>query len=520
MQVCDDCGACRELEWRRCPFCHADLEVVATPTVSDNDRFDALAAAAEHSDGELLPSPVTESEADSDAPAAELLTEHDLAHLTGMSGPDVNGWKPATPPPPSGPESAENESVPKLVVLPLVAAAVMAVAFVAYSIVTQTPPERPDTVALIDRSTTTQPPTTTTTEPASAASGAVPIGDDIAEQATRLCRGDQFSIARATEPSLAIYNDVMVAVQDGRDDWVASPDQAMLRGPVPPLVGCLRTADAGEIDRCPTTDHRISRRGVDWSYRVLRTIDGVEVASDSGVAREVRPCEELEIAAAGSDYGSWSPLPQARFDATAAAYTTAPHPQEACRAVATELTNPPAVAPAEDAEVAGDPVVEEPEPLPEQGLAIHATSYGAPGVDLALPAGWAAAEDRPVDVVLCYMRNDDLAGIADDAIEQDRVDAARDAEAPQPEDDDSTEMIEIEVAPIDGDPADGACTTVVIAAMDRTGTVIGNWGYSVETCPSGEELTVPFDFLETVVGPQLGYPVDEPEPESEPAEGE
>ena len=503
MQVCDQCGACREPAWRTCPFCRSELDAGTTATTTDSEHFNALAAASERHDSDVLPSPVQpepESETDSlDAP----LTEADLAHLTGQPAPDTNGWQSPKPPTPFGSDDNEEDSVSRLVVVPLIAAAIMAVAFVGYSIVTQAPAERPDAVALIDRSTTTVAPTTTTTEPLALASGAVPIGIDIAEQAERLCRGDQFSIARATEASTALYNDVMVAVQDGVADWSASPDQEMLRGPVPPLVGCLQTADAGEIDRCPNAAVTISRRSVSWSYRVLRTIDGVEVGADSGTASDVRPCDELEPLAAGSDYGSWSPLPQDRFDAVSS-LTSAPHPEEACRSFATAVeANQTGTAPepAPIAPPAEDPV--EPTEAPWTSIpAMHATAYGVPRVDLDLPEGYGATPERPVEAVLCLMRGDDVQRVAFDEAEVSGVTPSTEVE---------TSAADDPATPQKTPPA-ASCDAVTIVVMDRFGGNVAAFEYPIETCPSIDQLTVPFDFLEEVIAVELGFVPPEPDP--------
>ena len=508
-----------------CPFCRVDLQQPIAPTTEgapadeSGDGFDALAAAAEVSESELLPSPNAMDDEPDDAPehGDAPLTEGDLAHLTGLSGPDFADWQQTPPPPPPIDSNDDDDTVSKVMVIPLIAAAVVAVVFVAYSIVTQDRPERPDTVALIDRSTTTAALTTTTTEPEAPLDGAVAIGDDIAEQAARLCRGDQFSIARAGELSTATYNDVMVAVQDGRSDWVASSDQEMVLGPVPPLVGCLETADAGEIDRCPNVASTISRRAVSWRYRLLSTADGTELASDAGEAREVRPCEKLEILADGSDYGSWSALPQDRFDAVAPAYTEAPHPQEACHAL---LRQPPATAVADPPNAGAAP---EPEIQPTgPGLAVHATGYRTPAIDLTLPDGWAATAERPVEAVLCFIATEDLplvaeaVGAGDDAaVESDVVESgAVESDAVEA---DPAEPI-IAVPPAEEPVAE---CSVTIAAMTRSSEFIGSWHYVAPDCSPSAEISVPNDWLIEQVGPALGYPLDVPdESEGASAEGE
>lgn len=513
MQVCDDCGACREPEWRVCPFCRAELGTPDAVRSSQSNGFDALAAVAERTEGEVLPSPVPTIDESTVEIGDELLTEDDLAHLTGAVGPDATGWASPSSTESDGTTEADgDDGVSRAVIIPLIAAAAVAVVFVAYSIVTQSPAQRPDPVALIDRTTTTRP-MPTTTETTMPFDGAVPIGIDIAEQAERMCRGDQFSIARSGEPSTAIYNDVMVAVQDGRSDWAASPDQAMLRGPVPPLVGCLRTADAGEIDRCPNTATIISRRAVSWSYRVLRTLDGLAVGSDAGTANEVRPCDQLEIEAAGSDYGSWSPLPTDRFAAAAADFTTAPHPQQAC---ATLVTDPPTDLdrqtdldpPTDPSEEAG--AAEPPEPASpiEPGLALHATAYNTPDVDHPLPDGWAAADERPVEAVLCLIETGDLDRIelGADGDTDPTTDGTLD-EADRPVDDPVAEEPPVQVPPV-GCP-------ISVVAMLRSGERIGSWEYGAETCPREGDALVPVSWLAEEIGPELGYPLDDGSPPSD-----
>ncbi len=467
MQVCDHCGACREIEWKRCPFCRAQLDTVGSPAAEDDEGFDALAAVAEVTNDDLLPSPVVADEPDPDP--IDSLTEEDLAHLTGEAGPTLQGWD---TPPPAAPVAAttDEDGVPKFIVVPLIAAAVLAVVFVAYSIVIQTS-ERPEAVALIDRTTSTAAPTTIA-EPAPSTEGALPIGDEIAEQATRLCRGDQFSIARAAEPSGAVFNDLMMATRDGRDDWVADPEQETLKETVPSLVGCLTTADGGEINRCPNTTVTVSRRSVSWSYRVLRSTDGVQLGADSGTANEQRPCEELAAEAGDASLASWSPLPQDRLDAVAAAFAGAPHPREACSSV------PPIVI--EDAEATIEPAP------PSVGLALHATWSADTRVDLQLPNGWMATDDRPVEAVLCAQ----LGNATDTSADEVEVEPIPPTTIPQPS---ITQQDRCE-------------TTVSLTAMSRNGEWIGQWEYRGEECTDGSDVVVPLDWLIQTVGPDLGYP--------------
>lgn len=450
-----------------------------------------MAAVSETTELEALPSPVPDVDDVADESPEEVLTEEDLAHLTGLAGPDATDWD--SPPPPATEgltDVGTDDGVSRVVVVPLIAAAVAVVVFVAYSIVTQSPPERPDSVALIDRTTTTAAPFPTTTEAATPFDGAEPIGVDIAEQAERMCQGEQFSIARSGEPSTAIYNDVMVAVQDGRSDWAADPDQTTLRGPVPALIGCLRTADAGEIDRCPTTSAIISRRSVSWSYRVLRTIDGVEVGSAAGTADEVRPCEELEIEAAGSDYASWSPLPTDQLAAAGGDLTTAPHPQLAC---ATLVAGPP-IEPADPVDTGDQAEPADPESPIEPGLAVHASTYSSPAVDHPLPKGWAATVERPVEAVLCLIPTAELGRVAGSSNE------------PAPSADESADAPNAGEAepPIQAPPA--GCP-VTVAAVLRSGEWIGSWEHVAEICPPEGEPLVPESWLVEVVGPDLDYPL-------------
>ncbi len=490
MQLCDACGACRETEWSLCPFCRADLTPVVAPVAPDNERFDALAAAAEGNDVDLLPSPVG-PETEIEPNDSDLVTAADLAHLTGGAGPESNPWNSSPAPPAAAPVKSEDDTVSKLVVVPLVAAAIVAVIFVAYSIVTQSPPERPDAVALIDRTTTTAAPPTTEAAPPTLAGGATPIGVDLAEQAARMCRGDQFMIARAAAPSAAIFNDIVIAEQDGRDDWVGFADQETLRSIVPPLIGCLQTADAGEIDRCPAASGVISRRSVSWSYRVLRSSDGTVLGSDSGVARSLRPCDELVIVAGGENFGSWSPLPQDLLDAAGAPYTTLPHPQEACRAAANRSNKAES-----DAEPESEPVVSEPPSLPTVGLSLHATVWGLPGTNHPLPDGWMASDDRPTEAVMCLIPTADL--------DQLRPIGRRNADA--------------DAAPEEAPPAGCPITAAVISS---DGDWIGQWEYIAPRCPRPREPVVPETWLVDEVGPTIGYSLVEPEPGAEPSsEGE
>jgi hypothetical protein len=450
-----------------------------------------MAAVSETTEREALPSPAPDVDEVAHERPEDVLTEEDLAHLTGVAGPDAADW--ASPPPPATedlPADGTDDGVSRAVVVPLIAVAVAAVVFVAYSIVTQSPAQRPDGVALIDRTTTTVAPAPTTTEAATPFDGAVPIGVDIAEQAERMCQGDQFSIARSGEPSTAIYNDVMIAVQDGRSDWAAAPDQTTLRGPVPALVGCLRTADAGEIDRCPTTTAIISRRSVSWSYRVLRTIDGVEVGSAAGTAGEVRPCEELEIEAAGSDYASWSPLPTDQFAAAGGDLTTPPHPQLAC---ATLVAGPP-IEPADPVDTGAQFEPTDPESPIEPGLAVHAATYSSPAVDHPLPKGWAASDERPVEAVLCLIPTAELG----------RVHGSSSEAAPSADESTGASNAEEAEPAIQAPPA--GCP-ITAAAVLRSGEWIGSWEHVAEICPPEGEALVPESWLVEVVGPELGYPL-------------
>lgn len=476
MQVCDHCGACREPEWKTCPFCRTDLDAVGSAEPRDDAGFDALAAVAEVTTEDILPSPMPAEDPEPDP--IDSLSEQDLAHLTGDAGPVLQGWD--TPPPAAPPAVAgdEEDGVPKLILVPLIAGAVLAVVFVAYSIVAQGS-DRPDGVALIDRTTVTAA-QTTVTEPAPPVQGARPIGDEIAEQATRLCRGDQFSIARAVEPSRAVFNDLMMATRDGRDDWIADPAQQTLSETVPSLVGCLTTADGGELSRCPGTAVTISRRSVTWSYRVLRSTDGTQLGADSGTAEEQRPCEELEEEAGDATLASWSPLPQDRMDAVAAAFAGAPHPSEACSSVRPLVTEEAEAPPTTEPDEAALPV----------GMALHATWLNETRVDLDLPADWAATDDRPVEAVACAeTRNIDIA----------------------PDDEDG---VEAPVSSVDSQE-DGCRTTVSLTVMSRDGDWIGHWDYRGEECPDGQNVVLPVDWWIQTVGPDLGYagPADDsPEP--------
>ena len=487
--MCDHCGACREPEWKTCPFCRAQLDVAGSPATTSDAGFDALAAVAEITNDDLLPSSAVAETPETDS--LDPITEQDLAHLTGDAGPTLNGWD---TPPPTAPlaTTTDDDGVPKIVLVPLITAAVLAVVFVAYSIVVQSS-DRPDAVALVDRTTSTAAPTTTS-EPGPSIDGALPIGIEIAEQATHLCRGDQFSIARAVNPSGAVFNDLMVAIRDGRDDWVADPAQETLRETIPSLIGCLTTADGGEIDRCPNSAVVISRRSVTWSYRVLRSTDGAELGADSGTANERRECEEL-VAEAGSDNrASWSPLPQDRLDAVASAFAGAPHPREACSSVGET--------PAEDAEPT--PTTTPDPATPAIGLALHATWLRGTRIELELPKGWMATDDRPVEAVLCAQ-----------VIEPDVSDEGETV----------SEKPEATTATAN-QPGQGCNTTVSITAMTRSGEWIGQWDYSSEVCVEDSNVDVPLDWLAQTVGPELGYadpsvnPPESDPPSPEGAEGE
>ena len=171
MPVCDHCGACREIEWKTCPFCRAQLDAVGSAATKDDAGFDALAAVAETTNGDVLPSLVVADEPDTEPVGA--ITEQDLAHLTGEAGQTLHGWD---TPPPTAPVATstddDDDGVPKFIVVPLIAAAVLAVVFVAYTIVVQSP-DRPEAVALVDRTTSTVAPTTTV-EPAPTTEGVLP----------------------------------------------------------------------------------------------------------------------------------------------------------------------------------------------------------------------------------------------------------------------------------------------------------------------------------------------------------
>jgi len=474
MQLCESCGACRENEWRVCPFCRAPLAILDIPTSTDGERFDALAAAAEVSELDVLPSLIIDED-DEPEPDNDLITAQDLAHLTGDGGPAANAWETPTTAAPTAPAESDDgidAPVSRAVVVPLIAVALAAVAFVAYSIITAPPPTRPDAVALIDIPTTTAMPTTTSEAPQTAPRA---VGVDIAEQAAWLCAGDQFSIARAEAPSLAVYNDLLVATRDGRDDWMAPADHMTLREPVPSLIGCLTTADGGEIDRCPTNTI-ISRRSVLWTYRVVQSIDGTTLGFDEGTATDLRPCDELLLEAAGEDSASWSPLPQDRLNQVAAAYTAAPHPQAACTA-ASDI-----------------PQADVPEPVVfEQGAPVHATFNGMTADDAALPKGWQATAERPVEAVLCleYIGEEEAPPTTDVA------------------DDEPVDNVQEDPATVN------ACgVTIRVHAMHRDGRTIGSWDYVSSTCPdTSEQVTPTDDWWTSVVGPNLGYPVDSPETE-------
>ncbi len=482
MQVCESCGACRENEWRLCPFCRASLTALDAPASNDGERFDALAAAAETSDVAALPSPIEDDEAEVE-PDSELITAQDLAHLTGDGGPAANAWESPRPPAPA-PDIETNSGidapVSKAVVAPLIAVALAAVAFVSYSILTASPAVRPDTVALIDRTTTTLAPTPTTD---TSIVGAGTVGVDLAEQAEWFCAGDQFSIARAEAPSLAIYNDLLTVTRDGRDGWTAPAGHITLRDEVPPLIGCLTTADGGEIDRCPTDGPAISRRSVMWTYRVLQSIDGTELGADEGTATDVRSCDKLLAEAGGEVHASWSPLPQDRLDQVAAAYTTAPHPQVAC------ATNPssPEADQVDTNQVSTGQVSTGNEPL-AQGLSLHATFNGITDVDVPLPDGWMATDERPVEAVLCL-------------------------EYIETSPDDATDSNTPGEGASDSPPATETCgATIRVSATHRDGRALGSWSHLSSTCPApGETVTPPDEWWIDVVGPELGYVVESEE---------
>lgn len=493
MQLCESCGACRETDWRLCPFCGEALAITDASETSDNERFDALAAVGETSSLDVLPSLMAEDE-DEDADE-NLITAQDLAHLTGDGGPSANGWDSASPVAPAAPEEANegiDAPVSKLVVVPMVAVALAAVAFVAYSILTASPTIRPDAVALIDQTTTTISPITTT-EPPVDQPGVV--GVDLAEQASWLCSGDQFSIARANAPSLAIYNDILTSTRDGSSSWSTPEDHVTLQSTVPPLIGCLATSDGGEIDRCPGDGPAISRRSVVWTYRLLQSNNGELLGSDEGTATDLRSCEELRVEANGRELATWSPLPLDRFAQVAPAYATAPHPSVAC------------------VPDQGAPDVEPTEQTIVEGLSAHAAFASAPGADVSLPAGWEATDERPVEVVLCL---------------EHLVDETEDPDSPSgdtPTADGSTADSSTENIPTKDDtvadaledvPTAPACEgTIRVTAMLRDGQDIGSWDYPTTVCPTADlAQAIPNDWWLDVVGPELGYSV-EPEESSE-----
>jgi hypothetical protein len=220
----------------------------------------------------------------------------------------------------------------------------------------------------------------------------------------------------------------------------------------------------------------ISRRSVDWSYRVLRSTDGAELGADSGTADEQRPCDELATEADGDTLASWSPLPQDRIGAVAAAFAGAPHPREACSAV------PPP--PAEATET--PPTTETPPETPAIGLALHATWSNDSRVDLELPKGWMATDDRPVEAVLCAQINSRDA--SPDAAE---TTPAQDPAAPNR-------------------PETRCATTVSLTAMARNGEWLGQWDYTTDECPGGTNVVLPLDWWTETVGPDLGYTLAPP----------
>lgn len=475
MQLCESCGACRETDWRLCPFCGETLAITDASETSDAERFDALAAVGETSSLDVLPSLMADEE-DED-PDADLITAQDLAHLTGDGGPSANGWDSATPPAPAAPEAVSegiDAPVSKLVVIPMVAVALVAVVFVAYSILTASPTIRPDAVALVDQTTTTTAPTTTAAPPVDQPGV---VGVDLAEQASWLCSGDQFSIARAEAPSLAIYNDILTSTRDGSSPWTTPDDHVTLQSVVPPLIGCLTTSDGGEIDRCPGDGPAISRRSVVWTYRLLQSNNGELLGSDEGTAADLRSCEELRLEANGQELATWSPLPLDRFAQVAPTYTTAPHPSVACVADQGALD------------------VEPTEQTTAEGLSVHAAFASAPNADVSLPDGWAATDERPVEVVLCLEHlfdetaepesPSDVAPAEDDAV----VDALEEA------------------------PTAPACEgTIRVSAMLRDGQAVGSWDYPTTVCPTVDGTqTIPDDWWIDVVGPELGYSVESEE---------
>lgn len=453
MQLCESCGACRETEWRTCPFCRASLTSATTAEPGRDGNFDALAAATEASDDAVLPSMIVNDDSEeNDSP--ERITAQDLAHLTGDGGPAAHPWEsPPAPAPPSIDDKPKGVDTPvsKAVVLPLVAAALAAVVFVAYSIVTAPAVSAPDAVALMDTPTTTAP-APSQTEPAPEESFIGPVGIDLAEQAEWLCAGSQFSIARAEVPSLAVYNDLLLATRDGRDAWIAPPDHETLSNAVPPLVGCLTTADGGEIDRCQTGD--ISRRSVMWSYRVLQASNGALLGSDEGTATDVRPCDELANEGVEANAASWAPLPQERLNQVAAAHTSAPHPQVACSSSVADASTP--TAPADDASV----------PTLLDRPAAHATFDGITDADVPLPPGWTATAERPVEVVLCL------------------------------------ELVSQESSSTQESGTE-ACT-IRVTAQTRNGQPLGSWDHE---CTAGA-TAIPEAWWTDVVGPDLGYELE------------
>lgn len=458
MQVCDSCGACREHEWKRCPFCRASLTATTAPSAEGSGHFDALAAEAEFTEAAVLPSPILDE--DNGAETHDLITENDLAHLTGGSGPQAHGWDSQVPNAPTAPTADDDPGidapVSKAVIVPLVFAAAAVVLFAAYSIVTSSSTPRPDTVALIDRSTTTEAPVATTTVAETTVPERGPIGVELAEQASRLCAGAQFSIARAEAPSQATFNDLVTAVKDGRSDWETDPDHQTLRSAVPPLVGCLTTADAGEIDRCPANGFIVSRRSVDWSYRVLQTIDGTELGADSGTATDLRPCEELIAESGGEDSAFWSALPQDRIDLVAATYTSAPHPSSACTS--------------DLAPIEALPVIDTP-------LTLDAAHESISDLDVELPDGWEPTDERSVGAVACLQLVPD-----------------------------GEEEVPDSATPVDGSTEPACSTSVLVTIILLDGTPLGSWVYSGSTCAeAGLPLAPPIEWWVDSVGPALGY---------------
>lgn len=470
MKVCATCSANREPAWRVCPFCQTEVAGSDSPPpgLSPELRevppaFNPLAAVDDQPMAEnAISEPALVPETAPENPGLAPLTEEDLAHLTSPGAVSAHGLAGLRSEP--DPETSSDAPIAPKILIPLVLLAIVVVGFVGYAIVTQEPRDPDDLVAYIDggdapttslaQSTATTTTPTTTTWPALSVSGRAQLpelGNDVAEQLIAICAGRQMSIVGATEPVLGLYNDLAIVERDGREPWTANPAQPLSFSPIPPLVRCHQTADAGLIERCDdySNGFTYSRRSVDWLTRVIRTVDGVEIGKDGGTATDAPPCPaELTSFDDRRDFAGWAQPSAGTINAVGGAYVATMNPSDACWALHRDVV----------------------EWDPGTSPGVQAVHWAATNRLVPLPDTWTPSTERPLGVALC---------------------------------------LEQEAIPAD----DGSCETeITVVAANPAGDPVGTWTYLDPGCDWGADLTdlpePPASWFAEVVGPDLGHPFE------------